>query len=80
MSSNDDQLHGSGDLNELRRQALEEDIVVEAHQAGLVRDVVTDRVFGMTAVERMFVSIGCFLVTSLGGFLLLLVLEKIALP
>jgi hypothetical protein len=33
----------------------------------------------MTAAERMFVSIGCFLVTSLGGFLLLLILGKIAI-
>lgn len=78
--SSDDQFKGTGNLDELRRLALEEEIVVEAHQAGLVRDVVTDRVFGMTAVERMFVSIGCFLVTGLGGFLLLLVMEKIALP
>ena len=80
MSSNDDQFQGGGALDELRRQALEEEIAVEAHQSGLVRDVSTDRVFGMTAVERMFVSIGCFIVTSLGGFLLLLIMEKIALP
>ena len=39
-----------------------------------------ERIFGMTAAERMFVSIGCFLVVSLAGFLLLLLMDKIALP
>ena len=39
----------------------------------------SDRLFGMTAAERMFVSIGCFLVTSLAGFLLLLVMGTIAI-
>ena len=38
-----------------------------------------ERLFGMTAVERMFVSIGCFVVTSLFGFALLLLLDKIAI-
>lgn len=72
----------ANDLGDLRRSALEE---LEAEQAVaryedyMTRRVVTDRLFGMTAIERMFVSIGCFILTSLGGFLLLLVMEKIAL-
>ncbi len=66
----------SNDLNSLRQKALEQEIIQEpvaSRSAG-------DRIFGMTAAERMFVSIGCFLTTTLVGFLLLLILDKIALP
>lgn len=79
MTQHDEQGFAN-ELDDLRRQALEEEIVVESHEAALVRATAPDRIFGMTAVERMFISIGCFLVTGLGGFLLLLFLEKIALP
>ncbi|NLE50378.1 MAG: hypothetical protein GX613_03135 [Chloroflexi bacterium] len=63
-------------IDELRRQALEEEIIVESYETYL-EHARSDRLFGMTAAERMFVSIGCFLVTSLAGFLLLLVMGKI---
>ena len=66
-------------LDDLRREALEEDIALERYEEYVVRDVHSDKIFGMTAAERMFVSIGCFLVTSLGGFMLLLIMDKIAL-
>ncbi len=65
-------------IDELRRQALEEEIVAESYETYL-ESVHSDRLFGMTAAERMFVSIGCFLVTSLAGFLLLLVMGKIVI-
>ena len=65
-------------IDELRRQALEEEIVVESYETYL-EHAHSDRLFGMTAAERMFVSIGCFLVTSLAGFLLLLVMGKIVI-
>jgi hypothetical protein len=55
----------------------EEQIVVDMDL--MAPTVVSDRMFGMTAAERMFVSIGCFLLTSLAGFFLLLILDKIAL-
>jgi hypothetical protein len=65
-------------IDELRRQALEEEIIVESYET-YMDQARSDRLFGMTAAERMFVSIGCFLVTSLAGFLLLLVMGKIAI-
>jgi hypothetical protein len=67
-------------IDDLRRSALEEEVIVEGFEQYITKDVQTDRIFGMTAAERMFISIGCFIVTSLGGFLLLLVMGKIALP
>jgi hypothetical protein len=67
------------DLDALRDAALREDDIFIGHEADLAPEVHSDRLFGMTPVERMFVSIGCFLATSLAGFLLLLVMEKIAL-
>lgn len=69
----------AGGLDDLRQKALEEQEVQERYEELLANDVHSDRLFGMSPVERMFVSIGCFLLTSLGGFLLLLVLEKIAI-
>lgn len=66
-------------LDDLRREALEEDIAIEGYEEFVDTDAHSDKIFGMTAAERMFVSIGCFLVTTLGGFMLLLVLDKIAL-
>lgn len=69
----------AGGLDDLRQKALEEQQVQERYEELLAADVRSDKLFGMTAVERMFVSIGCFLLTTLGGFLLLLVMEKIAI-
>jgi hypothetical protein len=67
-------------LEDLRREALEEDITVEGYENYVSsQNIAAEKIFGMTAAERMFVSIGCFILTSLGGFLLLLVMEKIAL-
>jgi hypothetical protein len=67
------------DMDELRQSALEEEEVIDAYENYLVREVHSDKMFGMTAVERMFVSIGCFLLSSVGGFFLLLVMGKMAL-
>jgi hypothetical protein len=76
-------LSGDGGLNvmgldDLRRQALEEERVSE-DISKIAPTVAPDRIFGMTAAERMFVSIGCFLLTSLAGFFLLLIMDKIAI-
>ncbi|MEW6580363.1 MAG: hypothetical protein AB1435_14380 [Chloroflexota bacterium] len=67
------------DLDALRRSALEEEIAIDPFEGYMAAEVSSDKMFGMTAAERMFVSIGCFILTSLGGFLLLLVMDKIAL-
>jgi hypothetical protein len=66
-------------LDDLRRQALESERDNASYEEYLADDVGPDKMFGMTAAERMFVSIGCFMVTCLGGFLLLLVMEKMVI-
>lgn len=68
----------AGDLDDLRRAATEEEIMPEGFENYLSGEVRSDRIFGMTAAERMFVSIGCFMLTCLGGFFLLLIMDKIA--
>ncbi|MEP0763430.1 MAG: hypothetical protein HRF48_11920 [Chloroflexota bacterium] len=67
------------DLDALRRSALEEEITLDPFEDHMAAEVSSDKMFGMTAAERMFVSIGCFILTSLAGFLLLLIMDKIAL-
>jgi len=67
------------DMDDLRRLALEEEEEADHFENYLAQNVRSDKMFGMTPAERMFVSIGCFLVTGLGGFLLLLVMGKIAI-
>ena len=69
----------AGGLDDLRQKALEEQEVQDRYEELIATDVQSDTLFGMSPVERMFVSIGCFLLTTLGGFLLLLVMEKIAI-
>jgi hypothetical protein len=69
---------GFDDMENLRRSALEEETVTPTINPYLAPEPRSEKMFGMTAVERMFVSIGCFMVTSLGGFLLLLIMDKIA--
>ena len=66
------------EIDDLRQAAMKPE-TFDPYEQFLVEEVQSDKMFGMTAVERMFVSIGCFVLTSLGGFLLLLVLEKIQL-
>lgn len=68
-----------GNLDDLRRTALEQEVVPASYESYVARGEGSDKIFGMTAAERMFVSIGCFLVTSLAGFFILLIMEKIAL-
>lgn len=65
-------------LDDLRRQAMEEELIADDPNK-IIPPVPSDKIFGMTAAERMFVSIGCFLLTCLGGFLLLLIMDKIAI-
>lgn len=69
----------SGNLDDLRRAATEEEVAPVGFENYMSGEVRSERLFGMTAAERMFVSIGCFLLTCLGGFFVLLILEKIAL-
>lgn len=66
-------------IDDLRRQALESGIEDESYEQYLADEVAPDQLFGMTAAERMFVSIGCFLVTCLGGFFVLLLMGKMVI-
>lgn len=66
-------------LDDLRRQMWEDDIEKEGIEDLIADEVPPDKLFGMTAAERMFVSIGCFLLTSLGGFFLLLIMGKMVI-
>ena len=50
-------------MDDLRRQALESELEDGSFDEYLADDEGPDRMFGMTAAERMFVSVGCFLVT-----------------
>jgi hypothetical protein len=68
-----------GDLRSSLIDDMDDDAAQERYEAYVASAAHNERIFGMTAVERMFVSIGCFFVVSLGGFLLLLIAEKIAI-
>lgn len=65
-------------LEELRRKAIDqaEDPFGPAAQEESAEDLL----FGLNAVERMFLSIGLFLVVTIFSFLLLLMSDSIALP
>lgn len=65
------------DLRKIARQ--QENELLRSSDVVIPREIGSDKLFGMTPVERMFISIGCFLVTGMAGFLILLVLDKIAL-
>ncbi len=70
-------------IEDLRRSLLERDepddvdFGVIASGAKPVQD---DKIFGLNPVERMFLSIGLFLVVSVFSVLLLLITESIVIP
>ncbi len=61
-------------LEDLRKQALEsaEDDPFADSSYGRVIEEEDDLLFGMNAVERMFLSVGLFLIVSILSFLVLL--------
>lgn len=66
-------------LDDLRRAAIDQDD--DSNSVGFestLADHDDGRLFGLTAVERMFVSIGIFGITLVISLLLLLVTESIA--
>jgi hypothetical protein len=67
-------------MDELRREVLEEQEMARKYPDILAPKVNSGTWFGMTAVERLFIAIGCFLVTSLASCVLLAVLKRITLP
>lgn len=65
-------------LDDLRQAAREhDDDPFEGHEAILARKPADDKLFGMTAVERMFISIGLFGVTLVVSIILLIVTDSI---
>lgn len=70
-------------LDELRRKALESDEPEDAffgNVANNVQRVDDGKIFGLNAVERMFLSVGLFLVVSVLSVFLLLITSSIVLP
>lgn len=71
------------ELDELRQMVIDQD---EPDWEGLENaavkgaDVDDGRIFGLNAVERMFLSIGLFLVVTVFSVLLLLITDSIAIP
>lgn len=61
-------------LEDLRKQALEaaEDDPFADSSYGRVIQEEDDLLFGMNAIERMFLSVGLFLIVSILSFLVLL--------
>jgi hypothetical protein len=67
------------DLSDLRQVAREQDEDFRiGHETVLARHVDDGKLFGMTAVERMFVAAALFGVTVVISLMLLLVTESIA--
>jgi hypothetical protein len=66
-------------LEELRRKAID-DAEDPFGSAAAQEEYGEDLLFGLNAVERMFLSIGLFLVVTVFSFLLLLMSDSIALP
>lgn len=65
-------------LDDLRQAALnQDDDPLESHQRAMAQ-VDDDRLFGMSALERMFVSIGLFGITLIISMLLLVLTDSIA--
>jgi hypothetical protein len=68
-------------LEDLRRKALaEDDDDPFADSSFALEDEGEDLLFGLNAVERMFLSIGLFLVISIFSFLILLMADSIQIP
>lgn len=67
-------------LEDLRRKALAQDEDDPFEGSGLAAgEQAEDLLFGLNAVERMFLSIGLFLVISIFSFLILLLAGSIQL-
>jgi hypothetical protein len=67
------------DLSDLRRAAAaQEEELVFGHEALLAPEPDDGRLFGMSAVERMFLSIGLFFVTVVTSVVILAATNSIA--
>lgn len=66
-------------LEDLRRKAIDES-EDPFSAAAAQEEYGEDLLFGLNAVERMFLSIGLFLVVTIFSFLLLLMSDSITLP
>lgn len=68
------------DISDLRRIAQEQDFDLRTSHDAMMERVEEDKLFGMTAVERMFLSIGFFGVVLVVSMLLLILTNSIELP
>lgn len=69
------------DLNDLRKLASQQvdDTSMPIGAEIETESVQDDKLFGLTAIERMFLSIGLFLIVSVVSLILLLATESIEL-
>jgi hypothetical protein len=64
-------------LDDLRQAALEQDDDVREHTAAMKVD--DGKLFGMTALERMFVAIGLFGISLIVSIIMLIATDSIRL-
>lgn len=68
------------DLDELRQLAIEADAPQFDGLGDVVAEEEDDTIFGLNAIERMFISIGLFLVIAVVSFLVLMATDSITIP
>ncbi|NDJ86992.1 MAG: hypothetical protein GYB66_14020 [Chloroflexi bacterium] len=71
------------DLDKLRELALQQDEPDFEGYEGIASSTPEeddDRIFGLNAVERMFLSIGMFFVVTVLSVLILMLTDSIAIP
>lgn len=65
------------DLRQVAREEDEDDFALGSYD-DIVEEYDDGKLFGMTAVERMFLSVGLFLITLVFSIILLVVTDSIA--
>ncbi len=68
------------DLDELRQLAIEADAPQFEGISDVIAEEEDDKIFGLNAIERMFISVGLFLVIAVVSFLVLMLTDSIAVP
>lgn len=68
------------DLDELRQLAIEADAPQFEGIGDVIAEEEDDKIFGLNAIERMFISVGLFLVIAVVSFLILMLTDSIAVP
>ncbi len=67
-------------LEELREQAIQQELLEGAPEVGTRLPYREQRFLGMTAFQRFFVALLLFMITCMVGSFLLLVTQRVVLP